>query len=250
MKKLCFILPVLIWFSCSVQKRHYQKGYTVSWHSQGKPVKKEKPKTPASVAVEDHNPESNQTATQKTINYPELVPGSGYVKLKQSIKQQLPEDSCDVLVFKDGSEVRVKIIEIANSQVKYSKCSMPGGPLFISNKKEIFMVKYTNGTREVFKTEEVTTPPSTSYAPNPYRRPPKKNTKLATLSLIFGILGLYPVILIGGVAAIIMSVIQLNNISAYPDAYGGEVKAKVGLGLGIAAVVLWVMIIALIILTI
>lgn len=42
MKKLLLVLPLVILFSCSVQKRHYQKGFYFSSNKSKNSVKKEK----------------------------------------------------------------------------------------------------------------------------------------------------------------------------------------------------------------
>lgn len=243
MKKLLLLLPLLIVFSCSVQKRHYQKGYFVSW-------KKHAPK--------EHRAEASVAGTKKKQSEPGVfvvqdatpdlnadVSNAILPKKKSTLKS--PGDSCDVIIYKNGSEDRIKILEVAGKTIKYKKCSMLDGPDYIVEKKDVFMVKYANGTNEVFKVQEPASQPASEMTP--YKpRAQKRNTKLATASVFFGAFGFYPLVLIGGIVAIIMSSIQLHLIAQNPDVYGGEKKARVGFILGVVSVILWIMLIALIIL--
>lgn len=250
MKRLALILPIFLLLSCSVQKRHYQKGYFISWNKSStvkkqkeKPVQKENvPELPAELVL-------NRPSENKTDLSSDASNSFNFNRVSKKKTRSNAEDSCDVLVYKNGTETRVKIIEINTDRIKYKKCDLPDGPTYVSDKNDLFMVKYSNGTREVFKTQQtINSPQQATPNQSPYRYV-KKKTGLATSSVIFGILGFYPAILIGGIAAIIMSLIQLNNIALYPDTYGGERKARAGLILGIVSTVVWICIIGLIILS-
>lgn len=61
----------------------------------------------------------------------------------------------DILVKKNGEEVKIKTIEIGFTEIKYKNFETPDGPTFIVAKSEVFMIKFENGTKEVFKTEEI-----------------------------------------------------------------------------------------------
>ena len=47
----------------------------------------------------------------------------------------------------------MKIIEVSSTSVKYKKLDNIDGPIFEIPKSDILMLKYSNGTREVVKTE-------------------------------------------------------------------------------------------------
>jgi len=252
MKKLAFLLALLLVFSCTVQKRHYQKGYFVSWKKHSSLKERSKEKVAVTKTIER---DLKETVTVPPAEAkPMLVADVSKTMLLAPVKKRSVfssgEDSCDVLIYKDGSEAKIKILEITSTTVKYKKCSMPDGPIYITEKSKLFMVKYTNGTNEVFKTQE----PSPTYQSQPQRgadngrRYVKKKTSLATTGLVFAILGFYPAIFIGGLVAIITSLIQLNLIHSDPETYGGEKKAKVAFIMGVCSVVMWVAIIGLIIL--
>ena len=77
-----------------------------------------------------------------------------FKKLKKKLKTYKSTE-CDLLVFKSGDELEVKVTEITETSIKYRKCDYLDGPIYSANKSEIFMIKYSNGTKEVIKTEEV-----------------------------------------------------------------------------------------------
>ncbi len=56
----------------------------------------------------------------------------------------------DVIVFRNGDEVQAKIVEISSTSLKYKKWDNLDGPLYSNDKTEVFMVKFQNGTKEVF----------------------------------------------------------------------------------------------------
>jgi hypothetical protein len=56
----------------------------------------------------------------------------------------------DTLIRKTGEEVQVKVLEVTPDLVKYKRSDNPDGPLISVRKTDLFMVKYANGTKEVF----------------------------------------------------------------------------------------------------
>jgi len=58
------------------------------------------------------------------------------------------------MVFRNGDEVEAKILEIGTEEIKYKKYSMLGGPDFVCLKSDVFMIKFENGTKEVFEVTE------------------------------------------------------------------------------------------------
>lgn len=58
----------------------------------------------------------------------------------------------DIVIMKNGDEVEVKIIEVGIETITYKKQNYIDGPNFIIPKKDIFMIKYKNGTKDVFST--------------------------------------------------------------------------------------------------
>jgi len=56
----------------------------------------------------------------------------------------------DIIVKMDGVEITAKVQEITLDEILYLHPDSLQGPLFRLLKSEVFMIKYANGTREVF----------------------------------------------------------------------------------------------------
>ncbi|MHA6248576.1 hypothetical protein ACXYMU_11605 [Pontibacter sp. CAU 1760] len=56
----------------------------------------------------------------------------------------------DVLTKRNGDEVLVKVQEISPDAVKYKRFDNLDGPLISMAKHDVFMIRYENGTKEVF----------------------------------------------------------------------------------------------------
>ncbi|TAF74589.1 MAG: hypothetical protein EAZ53_08040 [Bacteroidetes bacterium] len=59
----------------------------------------------------------------------------------------------DIILKKTGEEVKAKILEVSPTEVKYKQFDNQSGPTFILYKSDVFMLKYENGTKDVFKIE-------------------------------------------------------------------------------------------------
>lgn len=57
----------------------------------------------------------------------------------------------DVIIMRNGDEIKAKVYEITSSDVKYKKFSNLNGPTYTCSKSDIFMIKYKNGDKDVFE---------------------------------------------------------------------------------------------------
>jgi hypothetical protein len=57
----------------------------------------------------------------------------------------------DLIITKEGEEIESKIIEINQSSINYKLHRNLDGPVMIINISEVFMIKYKNGDKKVFK---------------------------------------------------------------------------------------------------
>lgn len=64
--------------------------------------------------------------------------------------------SQDVITTKSGEEIMAKVSEVSKTEIKYKRFDNPEGPTYIVNKRDVFMVKYQNGTKEIMKNEPET----------------------------------------------------------------------------------------------
>ena len=56
----------------------------------------------------------------------------------------------DIITKPNGEELKVKVLEVTQSDVKYKRFDQQDGPIFTISKADIFMVKYQNGSKDIF----------------------------------------------------------------------------------------------------
>jgi hypothetical protein len=56
----------------------------------------------------------------------------------------------DTLTKRNGEEIAVKVVEITPAEVRFRRTDNPDGPLISVWKTDVFMVRYANGTKDVF----------------------------------------------------------------------------------------------------
>jgi hypothetical protein len=61
--------------------------------------------------------------------------------------------SQDIITLKSGEEIKAKVLEVGTSEIKYKKFDNMDGPSYTVIKSNVFMIKYANGSKDVFKTE-------------------------------------------------------------------------------------------------
>ena len=66
--------------------------------------------------------------------------------------------SQDFILKKNGDEIKSKVIEVGTSEIKYRKFESPTGPIYVISKADVFMIKYEDGTKDVFSTEKTEKP--------------------------------------------------------------------------------------------
>ena len=60
----------------------------------------------------------------------------------------------DVIVLKNGAEIQAFVQEIGIDNVKYKKIENPDGPNYTMRQSDIVMIRFANGSREVFSENE------------------------------------------------------------------------------------------------
>ena len=151
MKKIILLLPILTLFNCSLQKRKYQSGYFLSWNKNNLSIaKNEKQKA---INVQKKEIKFNDISFEKDIT---TSANNKITKIfNNTIKNNLAfPDSCDQIIYKDGTEIKAKITEINTSEIRYKRCDFIDGPTFVEKQNKVFMIKYANGKSEMFKTEK------------------------------------------------------------------------------------------------
>ena len=60
----------------------------------------------------------------------------------------------DIITLKNGEDVKAYVQEIGDIDVKYKKFDNPNGPNYTLKKAEILIIRYENGTKDIFSEEE------------------------------------------------------------------------------------------------
>jgi hypothetical protein len=60
----------------------------------------------------------------------------------------------DLITKKTGEDIKAKVLEVTTSEIKYKKFDNVNGPTFTISKTELLMIRYENGTKDMF-TESV-----------------------------------------------------------------------------------------------
>ncbi len=246
-----FLLLVMIgclFTDCSVQKRKYRSGYFVSAkkkHPAKSDTKFMAQQTDVMLAIPPHTQrEGAKISAQQELGLTASANNAGFEHTRKLCTQPLPvaEDSCgDKIVFLNGEEVLCKVLEVGTTNVMYKACDNLDGPLFTRAKQNIFMIKYQNGSKEVFK-QKVNNP----VLPTQAAQAPviNKKKKLSGISLAAFIVSLFSWTLILAPVALVLGIVGKNEIKRNPDTLKGEGFASAAITL--SSIVLIIILLAII----
>src|SRR5688572_21712538 len=75
--------------------------------------------------------------------------------------------SQDLIIRSKGDTIKAKVTEVGTTTVSYKKTSMPDGPTFTVDKKEIVFIKYSNGeVQDFFDSEPPVNQPANNTPKN------------------------------------------------------------------------------------
>lgn len=259
--------------SCTMEKRVYRSGYHTEWltakhqgHSGAyKNCSLCTPKDEVqqsgentAMIVEQQTPERDITKDNTiiaddnmeivaSVDNSELLSSSSlfptpkiYFNNKSEVKKNTISKECDVIILKNGQEIKAKVLEVGATEIKYKLCDNLDGPTFSKNKSEVFMIKYPNGTSTViseFDTKSTASQESGSGE--------KKTEPLSLISFISSLVGLFIFGIVFGIASVIMSAIGLGKINKNPEKWKGKGFAIAGIIIGIIDILAFFIILAL-----
>lgn len=255
-----FVLSFIILSSCTITKRVHSRGYHVEWNKKhnsnaqqvDRKLKKEENAerqekelllsieelTNNTIVEESNIKDLEETASTLSIDV--TTNNSNELVFSENKKSKYLSEPCDEIILRNGNEISAKVIEIDNSVVKYKKCDNLNGPLYSIEKSKILIIKYTNGTKDVFADNEPTDSDKVKQ-----KSTKRKVNSAAVLSFVFSLagipIGLFASMIVGLVlsgVAFILGIIGIIIISIRSDKYKGRGFAVVGLILGLAGVVL------------
>jgi len=59
----------------------------------------------------------------------------------------------DIITTKKGEDIKAKVLEITIQEVKYKKVENPDSPIYSLLKSDILMIRYENGSKDIFNEE-------------------------------------------------------------------------------------------------
>ena len=60
----------------------------------------------------------------------------------------------DIIIFRNGGDIQAIVQEIGDLDIKYKRFDNPNGPNYTLKKSEIFMIRYANGSKDVFTEQQ------------------------------------------------------------------------------------------------
>ena len=85
----------------------------------------------------------------------------------------------DLIILRNNTNIKAKVLEVAITEIKYKKFDNLEGPVYSILKSEVFMIKYANGTTDIF------TEPA-AYKKDSSAQIYSERKKLPTRILIYG----------------------------------------------------------------
>jgi hypothetical protein len=64
--------------------------------------------------------------------------------------------SQDIILLRTGEEISSKVLEVGTDEIKYKKWENVDGPSYAIKKGDVFMIKYKNGSKDVFENSKET----------------------------------------------------------------------------------------------
>ena len=238
-KKIILLLPILTLFNCSLQKRKYQSGYFLSWNKNNLSIAKNEKQKGLNVQKKE--------IKFKDISFEKDITASANNKVTKIFNNSITNnvafpDSCDEIIYKDGTEIKAKITEINTSEIRYKRCDFIDGPTFVEKQNKVFMIKYANGKSEMFKTEKAFENNNGKIIQDSQKinDKDKKTNTSSKASFIFSILGFYPLFILGWILGLIFGALAKNEIKSEPNKYNkkSENFAKAGVVISVIGMIL------------
>lgn len=70
----------------------------------------------------------------------------------------------DTIVLRNGDELKVKVKEVSDTELKYQLWDNQDGPMYTKKVADVFMVKYKGGHREVYSSTQQAVPAATAQS--------------------------------------------------------------------------------------
>jgi hypothetical protein len=108
----------------------------------------------------------------------------------------------DIIVKKNGDEIKAKVEQVLDAEIKYRKYENLTGPVYSIGKAEVFMIRYENGSKDVFNSQVTAAASKTQVPTGSKEKISDNDLRPARTGAIINYAVIAPVILFGSVAAI------------------------------------------------
>lgn len=216
--KTKFYLPLLLIAvtgifisSCSVEKRKYTSGYFLDW-KKSKPAVTKNESLKREVPVKGTTIQRSEISEVNPLGNEELITAStdnlNGVVIREIKPIVLDSVECDVIILKSGDEIKAKVTEVDQGEIKYKRCDNLDGPVYTLKKSEVFIIKYANGAKDIISPNDASSPTNKSETE---KAKSKDSGTLGLLSFIFGILGLLIAAILFGPAAMVTGFLGMDS---------------------------------------
>jgi hypothetical protein len=221
--------------SCSVTKRQHLSGYNIEWHNHKKDL------IGSRIVLE-----SKKLKSDSVLNSPQyeimkdekshLLLASSNSNLKDELNSISKiernaifnkNEICDLIIMKDGQEIKCKVSEIGVNEIKYKKCDNLNGPIYSISKSEVLLIQYANGSKDIIKSNEQ----KQNSSKNSNDNSTAKNHPLAIAALVCSTAGIF-FYGIGVLLGLIFGAIALKKIKENPTEFKGRGMALTGVIIG------------------
>ena len=93
----------------------------------------------------------------------------GIILLVTLLHQAVFAQDCDLIILQDGSEIEAKVLEVSSENISYKKCNFQDGPTYVVVRKDIFLIKYKDGSKELMTDSKVVVNPTKNTAVTPVK---------------------------------------------------------------------------------
>ncbi len=155
------ILVTSILTSCSIEKRLHLSGYHIEWNKKNYQqntnsfLNETSEKGIEKFQVENENITSSNEEfiiLEKTPIAPLIEKG---IKITSATLTSAKIYECDVIILRNGQEIKGKVLEIGQNEIKYKDCSNLNGPTISKNKNEVLKINYSNGTSTIMEESKI-----------------------------------------------------------------------------------------------
>lgn len=226
------ILLVLALHSCTIEKRVHSRGFHVEWPG-AKRSRHETARRHTSYRRLHTLPRHSETSA--VFAQRQAVTGTVQLQSRQAVqaetmirKSAAGKTPCDLIVLQSGEEISAQVYEVGATEIRYKKCGTPEGAYYHISRKNVQMIRYGNGVKELFGNDQ-----GSDSVPQPY--PGQDHQTLRTVpgsSVAAFVLALSaPFLFLTAIPAFFIGISSLKKINRNPELYRGR-------GFSIAAIVI------------